>query len=228
MIKKKIQLKIFDKVFKPTGTSELLVEISNKIIKEEKKILDLGCGCGIVGISIAKKKKIKRKIYFSDVSEEACKNTQLNCNKLSVKSDVRKGSLFEPWKNTKFDVIVSDVAAIASEVSKISPWYNNCVNGSGYDGTKHVIKFIMNAKNFLNKKGKIIFPIISLSNEKKIKSYLKKSFSKIKLETTKEWPMPTSMYKREKLLQKLKNKKIIFYKKKFGLLIFKTQIYSAQ
>jgi len=228
MVKKKIQFKILDKVFQPTGTSELLVETSSKIIKKEKKILDLGCGCGIVGISIAKKKRINRKIYFSDISEEAYKNTKINCNKFNIKSDVRIGSLFEPWKNTKFDIIVSDVAAIASEVSKISPWYNNCINGSGYDGTKHVVKFIINSKKFLNKNGKIIFPIISLSNERKIKSYLKKIFSKVKLEATKEWPMPTSMYKKEKILQKLKNKKIIFYKKKFGLLIFKTQIYSGQ
>ena len=91
-----------------------------------------------------------------------------------------------------------------------------------------MIKFIKNAKSYLNKHGRIIFPIISLSNEKKIKTYLKKNFSKIKLEATQEWPMPNIMYKKEKLLEKLKNKKIIFYKKKFGLLIFKTQIYSAQ
>ena len=45
---------IQNKVFVPTGTSELLIEATEKVIKKKKKILDLGCGSGIVGISIAK------------------------------------------------------------------------------------------------------------------------------------------------------------------------------
>ena len=55
---------IQNKVFVPTGTSELLIETSEKIIKKKKKILDLGCGSGIVGISIAKRLKTKEKVFF--------------------------------------------------------------------------------------------------------------------------------------------------------------------
>ena len=51
-------------VFVPTGTSDLLIDASTKIIKSNKTILDLGCGNGIVGISISKIKKIKKKGIF--------------------------------------------------------------------------------------------------------------------------------------------------------------------
>ncbi len=62
---KDLDIRINKKVFIPTGTSEILIEAAKKIIRPKKKILDLGCGSGIVGISIAKflKKKYKN-IFF--------------------------------------------------------------------------------------------------------------------------------------------------------------------
>lgn len=219
--------KIDKNVFVPTGTSSLLIEAAKKIIKPKRKILDLGCGCGVVGISIAKKFKMKSKIFFSDISEKACKNTLANCKKNNILSEVRVGTLLEPWKNIKFDYIVSDVAAISSEISKLSPWYKNCINGSGYDGTDHIINIILNAKKYLNKNGKLIFPIISLSNEKKIKHNLKRNFKYIKKIESQTWPMPETISKKISLLNKLKKKNIISYQEKFGLLTFRTDIYSA-
>ena len=51
-------------VFKPTGTSQIMIEAAKKIINPKKKILDLGCGSGIIGISIAKFFNIKKTIFF--------------------------------------------------------------------------------------------------------------------------------------------------------------------
>ncbi len=69
-------------------------------------------------------------------------------------------------ENYKFDYIISDIAAIADEVANISPWYKNCINNAGADGTKNVIEFLKNANSHLNKNGAIIFPIISLYKKK--------------------------------------------------------------
>ena len=62
-----LNFKIDKKVFKPTGTTELLLNSSLKKIKRIDDILDLGCGSGIVGINIAKIKKIKKK-FISQMS----------------------------------------------------------------------------------------------------------------------------------------------------------------
>ena len=59
----KLKLSISKNVFQPTGTSELLIKSSINYIKNKKKFLDLGCGSGIIGISIAK--ETKNTNYFS-------------------------------------------------------------------------------------------------------------------------------------------------------------------
>ena len=144
---------------------------------------------------------------------------------MNIDFDVRKGSVFEPWKNMKFDVIVSDVAAIAEKVSMISPWYKNCINGSGPDGTKHVLKILNNAKFFLKKKGFLIIPVISLSNEKKIISKIKNKFKNYKKIQSQSWILPTSMANKIIMLERLKKRGSIFFEKKLGIITFKTDIY---
>lgn len=138
MKKKLDQLKtlVEKNVFTPTGTSDLLIEAAKKIVKPKKKILDLGCGNGIVGISISKILPKETKIYFSDISVAACKNAESNCKKFNVNYEIKNGKVLLPWKDYYFDYIISDIAAIADKVAKISPWYKNCINNAGEDGTK--------------------------------------------------------------------------------------------
>lgn len=223
-----LNFKINNNVFTPTGTSQLLIDVSKKIIKPKKKILDLGCGSGVIGITLAKFFKYKSKVYFSDISKNACKNTLQNCKKFKIKYEIKQGSVLEPWLNYKFDYIISDVAAVAEKASAISPWYKNCINGSGKDGTDHILKIIQDIKKNLNKNGVFIFPIISLSNEKKILKALKSKFNYYRKIKSQIWPLPKKMSKNIKLLKNLRKKGIINYADKFGLLTFKTDIYMAK
>ncbi len=225
---KNLDITVDKKVFIPTGTSEILIEAAKKVIKPKKKILDLGCGSGIVGISIAKYLKKNTKIYFSDISKYACKNTEVNCKKLKIKYEIKTGSILDPWKDYKFDFIISDVAAVAEKASKISSWYNNCINNSGEDGTKHIVKLIDSVKINLNKNGIFLFPIISLSNEKKILKTLRKNFINFKKIKSQTWPMPIKMSKKINQLNNLKKRGIISFENKLGILTFKTDIYMAK
>ncbi len=83
--------------------SKLLIETA--IVKDKDKVLDIGCGIGVIGISLAKSNKIN--LTLSDVNERALLLTNKNLKNLKVKGKVIKSHLFENIKD-KFDVIVSN------------------------------------------------------------------------------------------------------------------------
>ena len=54
-----IELITLPNVFKPNTTTKLLIKSVLSVVKTKKKILDLGCGSGYVGIAIEKNTKHK-------------------------------------------------------------------------------------------------------------------------------------------------------------------------
>ena len=216
-------------VFTPNATSKLVVEDTIKLIKKKVDVLDLGCGEGYIGLNIYKKKKRYIKSFnFSDLSKKATDRCKKNLKKEKLKAIVENGSMFAPWKNKKFDIIVESVSAISEPVAKRSSWYNeNIPCHAGIDGTKLVNNILLKARNYLNKNGMIIFPIVSFSKKEKIINLAKKKYKKVKLLSSKDWPLPKTMYKYEKEFEKLKKKKLIDYKKKFGIILYTSYIYVA-
>ena len=69
------------KVFTPNATTGLLVKSSVKMIKKKSDVLDLGCGTGYVGLTVAKNTKHKNNYYFSDISKEAINLCKQNARK---------------------------------------------------------------------------------------------------------------------------------------------------
>jgi methylase of polypeptide subunit release factors len=212
------------KVFKPNLTSKLSFDVACKKIKNGSEVLDLGCGSGIIGIGILKNKK-KIKLYCSDSSESACKLTIRNIKKNNLTANTKNGDLFLPWKNMKFDYIINDVSGISNMVAKKSPWFNDFVPcDSGKDGAKLTIKIISQAKKYLNPKGILQLPIISLSNEKKILKKAKKIFKNVRIIEKADWFLPSEMQNLHKYLENLKSKGYINFIKKFGRIICTTSI----
>ena len=216
------------KVFTPNATSDLLVTSTIKMLKKKSDILDLGCGTGFVGLTISKNSKIKNNYYFSDISSKAITLCKKNAKKNNMKIEAKIGDIFQPWKNKKFDIIVESVSGIAKKVANVSPWYtNNIPCDCGEDGTLLISKVLKESKKYLKKNGKIIFPIVSFSDKKKILKIAKKYFIKVNLIMSKGWPLPKSMYSKSKLLYRLKKKGIINFETKFGLILYTSDIYVA-
>ena len=87
------------KVFKPNATTSLLVQSSLKTIRKKSDILDLGCGTGYVGLTIAKNTKIKNNYFFSDLSNKAIKLCKTNAKKNGIKIHEKKTFKSRNFKN---------------------------------------------------------------------------------------------------------------------------------
>ena len=57
-----------DKVFVPTGTSSLLIQAVRETISDPGKILDLGCGAGITGISLNHLGFVRERFFFHSLT----------------------------------------------------------------------------------------------------------------------------------------------------------------
>jgi 16S rRNA G1207 methylase RsmC len=119
-IKEKFEVEIFDKKIEINSGSglfsikeldfgtELLIK-NAKILNANSKILDLGCGYGIVGIAI-KKHYPNTDVTLVDVNDRAVKISKQNCDENDALCIVLKSNIFsnEQLLNAKFDVILTN------------------------------------------------------------------------------------------------------------------------
>jgi len=224
---KTVLLKIADGVFIPNITSNLLISAALKLIDKPKKILDLGCGSGVVGLAISLEGFADAPLCASDLSAPSVICTEENYLRYRVVSDVRNGSLFEPWEGHKFDLIIDDISGIAKQVAEISPWFKGVPCDSGDDGCGLVNQIIRSSKNYLEINGVLIFPVLSLSNVKSILKEANDNFANIRMIARQEWPLPNELKNKMPQLRELKQQGLINFEEKFGMVLCYTEIYAA-
>lgn len=79
--------------------------IENAEIKKGATVLDLGCGYGVVGITIAKTVP-DTNVVLTDVNQRATQLAQENAKQNNVTVDVRTGDSYEPVAGQTFDYIL--------------------------------------------------------------------------------------------------------------------------
>ena len=213
--------------FTPTGTSKLLVEAVQEAVRTPATILDLGCGTGVVGLALFLRGLVKPPLFASDVSEVAWRCSRMNFERYDCPYDVRRGSLFEPWSGHRFDVIVDDISGVAEEVAEVSPWFKGVPCSSGKDGTALVVGMISEACGYLTNHGRLLFPVISLSNVDLVLDEARRRFSTVERVARQEWPLPDELSRHMALLERLREDGCIRLEKRFGMVLWYTEIYCA-
>ena len=85
---------------------------------KEWSVLDLCCGSGAVGISLAKICG-NIKVTASDISQAAIDTAEENAKNLRTKIKFTRGNMFEPHEGKKFDMIVSNPPYIRTNMISI-------------------------------------------------------------------------------------------------------------
>lgn len=229
--KKKDKIKFIQKknVFVPNQTTKLILKsITKQLPRKRISILDLGCGNGFLGIILLKNFKNITKIVFCDSSKEAILNCKQNL-KLNIpnssKYEIYQSNLFENLdKEKKFDIIINDVSGISQKLTSIFSWFKKIPCETGSEGINLNLKILSKFKKYLKKNGKMYMPIISLSNEKKLISFIKKKKLKYKELDQIDWPLPKVSKKNKEILNIFKKKNYINFTEKYRFLVVKTKI----
>lgn len=180
-----IEFAVNPDVLIPRPETELLVEKACEIICPDgshvkhnpPKILDLGTGCGVIAVSMAKEIQNGR-IWATDQSTEALRTARLNAETHEVLDRIQflEGDLWQPLadQNLTFDMILSNPPYIAPkeyddlphEVSKYEP---RLALDGGEDGMHYIGRIIRGATDFLNPGAWLIMEMSPDQTEKAIK-----------------------------------------------------------
>jgi release factor glutamine methyltransferase len=162
-------------VYEPAEDSFLFAE--NMEVARGDMVIDVGAGCGILGIIAAEK---AAKVYAVDVNPHAvhCARENAKLNRVDDKMFFVEGDLLGPVKQAhKFDLVIFNAPYLPSS-SEDGSWLSFAWCG-GITGRQVIDRFILEAPEHLDQNGQILLMQSSLSG---ITETLKK-FAKKGLET---------------------------------------------
>lgn len=148
-------------VYEPAEDTYLLAE--SLVVNQDDVVLDVGTGCGILGVLVAKKAK---RVVALDLNPHAVRCAQMNAERNSVadKMDTRLGNLFEPvMDDEKFNMIIFNTPYLPSKKSEQKAWIDRAWAG-GPSGREIIDQFISQAPQYLAEKGRIVMVQSTLSN----------------------------------------------------------------
>ena len=150
--------KVNPHVLIPRADTEILIEtaLSKINVYDHTEILDLGCGNGIIGITIALERSLSN-VTLIDQSEEAIQNTKENQMLHQVtNTTIQKSDWFSALDQTRFDVILSNPPYLEDKDPHLSQGLEDeplDALVSGPTGIEAIQYIIENAKNHIKPLG---------------------------------------------------------------------------
>lgn len=168
----------------PRMETELLAEQAIKALQhmDNPKVLDLCCGSGCIGISIAK--NTNAEVTLADKSQETLDVAKRNCEENKVEAKYIKGDMFDKILD-KFDVLVinppyiptADIAGLDKNVRDFEP--HSALDG-GVDGLDFYKIIAAKAHRVLERKGLLLLEV-GINQATAVKNLLQSNFENIQI-----------------------------------------------
>ena len=157
-------LRVFRGVLPPdrTITSPAFAKFlhKNKTLFQNKSVLELGSGSGILSVIMAKHGA--KRVVATDIMDACVINTRQNAEILHLDHiiEVRKGDLFEPIHDERFDLI-----AFAHPIYCDEPAEGSGLETAIMDSGGIIQRFLTEAKTYLRPKAKMLLPFNEAAGE---------------------------------------------------------------
>lgn len=144
--------KVKEGVFIPRPETEILVEVALKVIKEKdfKVGAEVGGGTGCISITLLLERQNLR-MFVSEINDKALELMEENAKMHGVNSRLylKRGEYLKPFKNLKFDFIVSNPPYIPKDDWEKLPKEVKREGYSSLIGGEDGLEFYKEAKKFL-------------------------------------------------------------------------------
>lgn len=148
-------------VYEPCEDSFLLAQEALSLIKDSDRILEVGCGSGLICAAI--KNNTHARITGIDINPHAAKCTKDNG------VEAIRGDLLSCIKG-KYDMIIFNPPYLPTEdEERTSDWINVALDG-GNDGREIINRFLMEARHHLVENGRILMLVSSFTGIEEVKS----------------------------------------------------------
>ncbi len=164
---KDIELDVPETVYCPREDSELLAKVLESTPLKDKRVLEIGCGSGLLSILMSKK---GAHVTAVDINEDAVEITKINAERNDTKISALVSDMFEKVKG-RFDLIVFNPPYLPIGEDDVED-----VTYSGGSSGREIIEiFLDTAPEYLNMAGNLIFAISSLTDEGEVLHLIKEA-----------------------------------------------------
>jgi len=144
---------VYPEVYEPAEDSFLFAE--NLTVNHGDYVLDMGTGCGILGIIAAKKAS---HVIAVDINPNAvrCAKENAKQNRVADKVSFIQGDLFTPLRNDEtFDLILFNAPYLPSEPWEGEVWIERAWVG-GINGRAVLDRFLLDFSRYLKVDGRVL------------------------------------------------------------------------
>ncbi len=170
-----LEFEVNPQVLIPRKETELIVEKAIEIIRDKhlSRVLDLGCGCGNIAISIKKFLKAKVTVFASDLSFNGLRVAKKNLIRHNLDVKLVNSDLLMSFKKKTFDLIVSNPPYVENRFIRGSLGYEPRLALKAKDKGMFFIKKILKQGYSCLKKDGFIIIEIGYNHKKLLDSFIK-------------------------------------------------------
>jgi release factor glutamine methyltransferase len=162
-------------VYEPSEDSFLFAE--NLTVKRADHVLDLGTGCGLLGIVAAAQ---AREVVAVDINPNAVRCAQANArlNEVDDRIMFLQGDLFTPLSTkATFDVILFNAPYLPGRLKKGALWIERSWTG-GRSGREVIDSLISSCRDYLASRGRVMLLQSTLSSvDRTLSAFRARGFS---------------------------------------------------